>query len=192
MIRVKELSADDLQLIGAIDRSEHVEVEYRVTDGRLTPHAPRMTEIPNWDPTGSGPFSVTAQIAFCAPLLAAGAILLGAFADDEPHPLGLAVVDPSFEPPLAWLAYLHISRPHRRRGAARALFEAAAERARAAGATSIYVSAIPTGSAVGFYRSQGFVLADPPHPVLFAHEPEDIHLVCALREHDRSPAGDRD
>jgi len=44
----------------------------------------------------------------------------------------------------------------------------------------MYVSATPTGSAVGFYLSRGCELADPPHAELFALEPEDIHLVCEL------------
>lgn len=44
-----------------------------------------------------------------------------------------------------------------------------------------YVSATPTGSAVGFYLGQGCRLADPGHSALFADEPEDIHLVYALR-----------
>ena len=42
------------------------------------------------------------------------------------------------------------------------------------------MSATPTGSAVGFYLSRGCVLADPPHPQLFAEEPEDIHFVLPL------------
>jgi hypothetical protein len=44
----------------------------------------------------------------------------------------------------------------------------------------MYVSATPTGSAVGFYLSRGCHLADPPHPALLASEPDDIHLVCPL------------
>ena len=78
-------------------------------------------------------------------------------------------------------ALLHVSRSYRRRGAATALWRAAADIAREAGATSMYVSATETGSAVGFYLRQGCRLADPVHPVLFEHEPEDIHLVCELR-----------
>ena len=49
------------------------------------------------------------------------------------------------------------------------------------GAESIYVSATPTESAVGFYLRQGCRLAHPVHPDLFAAEPEDIHLVRSLR-----------
>ncbi len=52
--------------------------------------------------------------------------------------------------------------------------------AKAAGATSMYVSATPSGSAVGFYLSHQCRLADPVHPRLFAEEPEDIHLVVPV------------
>lgn len=137
-----------------------------------------MVEIPTWDPIGSGPYGVAAQVDFSASLIADGAVLLGAF--DGALPVGLAVVDPSFEPRLAWLAFLYVSRPHRRRGAARALWGEAVDLGVAAGAESVYVSAVPTGSAVGFYLQHGCRLADPVHPALFAKEPEDIHLVRAL------------
>jgi len=135
-------------------------------------------EVPPWDPVGTGPFSVAAHIAFCEPLVARGADLLGAFHGDEF--MGLAVVDGRFEPDRAWLAFLHVSRPHRRRGAASALWSAAVDIALGAGARSMYVSATPTGSAVGFYLSRGCTLADPVHPDLYAMEPDDIHLVCEL------------
>ncbi|MDP9337046.1 MAG: GNAT family N-acetyltransferase [Actinomycetota bacterium] len=177
-MRVRRLLTDDVSLIATIDRSEHVDVQYRVIDGRLTEEPVAMTEIPTWDPTGSGPHSVAAQVDFCASLIADGAVLLGTF--DEERPAGLAVVDPLFGTRLAWLAFLHVSRPERRRGAARALWGAAVDLALVAGAESIYVSAAPTGSAVGFYLRQGCRLADPVNPALFAKEPDDIHLVRSL------------
>jgi len=177
-MRVRRLLAGDVSLIATIDRSEHVDVQYGVIDGRLTEQPAAMTEIPTWDPTGSGPYSVAAKVNFCASLIADGAVLFGAF--DQEQPVGVAVVDPTFESRLAWMAFLHVSRPHRRQGAARALWGAAVDLALAAGAESIYVSAVPTGSAVGFYLRQGCRLADPVHPALFAKEPEDIHLVRSL------------
>jgi predicted N-acetyltransferase YhbS len=106
-------------------------------------------------------------------------MLLGAL--DSERTVGLAIVDPGFEPSLAWLAFLHVSRPYRRRGVAQALWTAGVELSIAAGAQSIYVSATPTGSAVGFYLRQGCRLAQPVHPDLFAAEPEDIHLTCVIR-----------
>jgi len=77
--------------------------------------------------------------------------------------------------------FLYVSRPHRGRGVASALWDAATDAAMRAGATSLYVSAVPTGSAVGFYLSRGCRLADPVHPALYAKEPDDIHLICSLR-----------
>jgi ribosomal protein S18 acetylase RimI-like enzyme len=175
---VLRLGIDDVGLIAKIDRSEHVDVEYAVVGGCLIERAVSMADIPPWDSVGVGPDSVAAKVAFCAPLVAGGATLLGAFERD--HVLGLAVVDGSFEPGLAWLAFLHVSRPDRRRGTASALWAAGVEEAAAAGAKSMYVSATPTGSAVGFYLSRGCKLADPVHPALYASEPDDIHLVCSL------------
>ena len=45
---------------------------------------------------------------------------------------------------------------------------------------TMYVSAVPTNTAVGFYRSRGCELAAEVHPALYAKEPEDVHLVCAI------------
>ena len=175
---VQRLGFDDVGLIAGIDRSEHVDVEYAVVDGHLIERPVSMADIPPWDQVGAGPHSVASKVAFCAPLVAGGAALFGAFEGDRL--LGLAVVDGSFEPRLAWLAFLHVSRRGRRRGAASALWGAAVQEATKAGAESMYVSATPTGSAVGFYLSRGCKLADPVHPTLYAREPDDIHLVCSL------------
>ena len=177
-MRVRTLGADDVSLIASIDRSEHVDVEYAVVGGRLVERPVTVAEVPRWDTNGSGPHSVGAQIAFCTSVLADGAVLLGAF--DAASAVGLAVVHPSFEPRLAWLAFLHVSRTHRRRGAAQALWNAAVDLAVAAEADSMYVSATPTGSAVGFYLRQGCQLANPPHPTLLAREPDDIHFLRPL------------
>lgn len=151
-MRVRRLDEDDLSLLGRIDRSEHVEVQLAVRHGRLVERPVVVADIPPWSPDG-GEHSVA----------------------------GLAVVHPTFEPPLAWLALLHVSRPHRRTGAGIALWAEAARLAGEAGATSLYVSATSTGSAVGFYLAQGCRLADPVHPELFALEPVDVHLVRRLR-----------
>lgn len=166
-------------LVASIDRSEHVDVQYRLEHGRLVEAPVVMADIPTWDPDGSGEHSAASQIAFCASVVADGAALLGAF-DDNGGLMGLATVHPTFGPGLAWLATLHVSRARRRRGAASELWDAAVTLAREAGARTLYVSATPTGSAVGFYLGRGCLLADPVHPELFAHEPDDIHLVYPL------------
>jgi len=179
LVIVRPLGSSDVGLVAAIDRSEHVELQYRVQDARLVEAPVLMADIPTWDPHGTGEHSVAGHIAFCASVIADGGRLLGAFADSG-ELMGLATVHPTFDPGLAWLATLHVSRPHRRRGAASALWDAGAALARAAGSRSLYVSATPTGSAVAFYLRRGCRLADPPHPELFEREPEDIHFICAL------------
>lgn len=178
-MNVRGLEPSDVALVASIDRSEHVEVQYRIEDGHLVEAPVVMADIPTWDPDGSGAHSVASHMAFYASVVANGASLFGAF-DDDGDLMGLATVHPTFEPGLAWLATLHVTRTHRRRGAGSALWDASVALALEAGARSLYVSATPTGSAVGFYLSRGCRLADPVHPELFAHEPEDIHLVCPL------------
>lgn len=177
---IRRHGLDDLPLIGRIDRSEHVDIEFTASEGRIVERPVTMAEVPPWDPIGTGPYSVAAQIAFCEPVVRRGACFLGAWDGDEL--LGVAVADPRFEESAGWLAFLHVSRPHRRRGAASALWRVAVEAVAASGARRMYVSAVPTGSAVGFYLSRGCRLADPPHPTLLAMEPDDVHLVLDLGE----------
>ena len=59
---------------------------------------------------GRGESSVAGMIEFCRPIVERGAAFLGAFDGEEV--LGLAVVDGSFEPKLAWCAFLYVSRRH--------------------------------------------------------------------------------
>jgi GNAT superfamily N-acetyltransferase len=175
---VRTLSLSDVGLVASIDRSEFVEREYAVVDGELVERPVTMADVPTWDASGSGPHSVAAEVAFCRERLLKGGVLLGAFEGDDV--LGLAIVEPRFDPPLARLAFLYVSRPHRRRGVATELWDAVVTEATAGSATELYVSAVPTESAVGFYRHRGCTLAPRPHPVLYAEEPDDVHLVCIL------------
>lgn len=176
-IEIRELGADCIELIREIDRSERIDMQYTVKDGRLRSERVEF-EVPQWDPEGHGDHSSARRITEFRPIVENGATLLGAFIDDLFA--GIAIVDPLFEEGTAWFAFLHVSRAYRRRGVASALWAAGAKIAAAADATSIYVSATPSGSAVGFYISRGCRLAAGPHPALFAKEPEDIHLVCPV------------
>lgn len=174
---IRRLRPEEIGLIGEIDRSEHMDTEYSVEAGILVGR-PVDLDIPPWSREGSGDFTVAGMVEFCRPIVERGAAFLGAF--DGEDVLGLAVVDGSFEPGLAWCAFLYVSRRHQRRGVATALWEEAERVALEAGAATMYVSAVPSGSAVGFYLSRGCRLANEPHPDLFAREPEDIHLVCPV------------
>ena len=175
---VRRLGAGDLDIVAAIDRSEPVTVEYEVREGQIVERPVSTAHIPSWDPVGTGPHSLAAMLEFCRRVVADGAAFLGAFVNDEPA--GVALIDPDYEPALSWLAFLYVSRPHRRRGVASALWEEAVTLTPDA-VDGLYVSATPTGSAVGFYLSRGCRLADPVHPTLYATEPDDVHFVCPLQ-----------
>jgi predicted N-acetyltransferase YhbS len=175
---VRSITVDEIDaVVGAIDRSESVDREVEVVDGALRDRPVHMAEIPDWT-DDDGEHSRAGMVRFAREVVDAGGIPFVACHDETV--LGVLIVNPTFEPPLSWFALLHVSRAHRRRGVASMLWRTAVEESRAAGAERMYVSATPTGSAVGFYLRQGCVLADPPHPALFEHEPDDVHLILDL------------
>ncbi len=178
-VDVRVLTAGDIGLLREIDRREQLEVEYTVKSGRLVSSTTARCVLP-WDPSGSGDHSVSRLIAFCSPHLDQGAQLFGAF--DEDAIVGMALVEPSLRPGLGWLALLHVSNGRRRGGVGQALWTEALSVTRKSGASAMYVSATPTGSAVQFYLKQGCQLAGPDEvvPELFKLEPDDVHLVCVL------------
>lgn len=175
---VETLKAEQLALIAQIDRSEHIETIYAVDSGKLTTREVDI-DVPPWVAEGAGPHSVQSLIDDLTPILERGARLLGVF--DAGVLVGVAVIEERFEADMAWLAFLHVSSGYRRRGIGGALWAEAVSRARAAGATSMYVSATPSASAVGFYLDHGCELAPNPHPQLYADEPDDIHLIADIR-----------
>lgn len=176
-IEIRELGAEGVEHIREIDRSEHIDTQYTVEGGRLVSESVEFEVLP-WDADGHGDHSSAGLIAEFRPVVEGGATLLGAFIADQFA--GIAIVDPSFEDDTAWFAFLHVSRGYRRAGVASALWARGEEIAANAGATSIYVSATPSGSAVAFYTTRGCRLAEAPHPALFAKEPEDIHFICPV------------
>ena len=78
------------------------------------------------------------------------------------------------------LSFLHVSAETRGKGVGKELFERARAEAKARGATEMYVSATPTESTVRFYLARGCEVLKEPDARLFALEPEDIHLACAV------------
>jgi len=177
-IIVKHLEPSELYVLNEIDRSEHITLHYLQKDGALMVETVNW-QVPNWQ-RADGEHSVEHLICEVKPMLEAGAVLLGAF---DCHRLaGIGVLRFRLTGTMAQLALLHVSRAYRRRGIARKLTEEMIRLARANGATEMYVSATPSGSAVGFYSSQGFKPAPTEriHPELFELEPEDIHMIKTL------------
>ena len=173
---IKILHNDDLKRIGDIDRSEHITLSYVYKDGELVTETVDW-QVPRWLEDDSD-HSVAARIMEWKPLLDAGSVLLGAL--DGELLAGFAIFRPTLTEAMAQLAVLHVSKGYRRRGIAVQLTAEMCKMAKEAGATSLYVSATPSESAVGFYQSQGFQLAEQVHPDLYALEPEDIHMIKPL------------
>ena len=95
--------------------------------------------------------------------------------------VGIAVLRARLEKHTDQLAGLYVDGAWRRQGLASALVERVVEAALTTGAENLYVSAVPSESAVGFYLSRGFQPVAIPHPELFELEPEDIHMSLTLR-----------
>jgi GNAT superfamily N-acetyltransferase len=177
-LTVRQLDPAAVERIGEIDRSEYITTGYVYRDGRLEAEAVEW-DVPAWS-TGddSHTWSVAHHVRQFAAALDPDGILLGAF--DEQTFAGFAILRPRLTAAMAQLAALFVSRPYRRMGIGRLLCAEVERLACAAGATSLYVSAVPSESAVGFYLAWGFRPTDEPHPELLALEPEDIHMVKAL------------
>jgi GNAT superfamily N-acetyltransferase len=177
MIKIREMDGSELGRIAEIDRSERITTGYVHQDGKL--RAERVDwRVPRWPMEGDA-FSVRAHIERIRPVLEDGGVLLGAF-DGQDHLLGFAVLRYGLAERMAQLDALFVSRAYRRQGIATRLTSRVARLAKASGATELYVSATPSESAVGFYMSQGFHLAEEVNEELYALEPEDIHMTRRL------------
>ncbi len=175
MITYQELTADWLPNIWRIDRSEVIEKVYHLRHGELVLER-EFYDMSGWPP--GLPESAAPVLAEC---LEEGGLLLGAV--DGGKLIGAAVLESRFmgQPPdQLQLVFLHVSREFRSRGVGRKLFLLAAGRARELGARRLYISATPSENTVNFYLALGCVLVREPDPVLFAEEPEDIHLEYQL------------
>lgn len=176
MLTIRVLGADEVDKMHDIDRAEVIRVGYRVEGDRLV-----QMEV-NWDDDGwregDGEHSFGAMISGTRWYLDLAGTAFGAF--DGERLVGLAVYRPRLRRAMGQLTGLHVSDGYRRQGIASRLFAEVLNLARRDGATELYVSATPSGSAVGFYLHHGFVPTNEPDPTLLEEEPEDIHMTLDL------------
>lgn len=176
-LEYRTMSPDELPKLAEIDRSEKVRINYTFQDGKLTSSKVDW-QVPSFFLEGEGEHSLSEQIAFCKRHVQTGGSLLGAF--DGEILVALAVLTPEVKLSTAQLAYLHVSQAYRHQGIASCLLQEMVKVARRGGANKMYVSATPSGSAVGFYLHHGFTPTTEPIPELLALEPEDIHMIKEL------------
>lgn len=166
------MSSDEVKLIKDIDASESSSVVYYYRNGAIVKedeewHRPRWNEA-----TAQG------HIHSAISILEKGGAVFGSF--DGNLLVGFATLLYRLEDDMAQLADLQVSKDYRRRGIATQLVTEVLALAKEKDARSIYVSATPSESAVGFYKSMGFDLAEKVNKELFELEPEDIHMTRLL------------
>lgn len=177
-IVVERLREDGLLRFHEIDRSEEVRAHYRQVGKQLFIE-PVEESVPTFFAEGDY-HSIPELVNTWQPVVDAGGVLLGAF--DQGRLAGIALLGTEVEQGVLQLALLFVSRPFRRRGIASALLDEVEQLARDRNARAVYVSSVPSESAVGFYLSRGFSPTDPlPEP--FAKEPDDIHMLLPLSHH---------
>jgi GNAT superfamily N-acetyltransferase len=172
----RTLERAEIEQIWTIDRREFIARIYRLEDGVLRLEPLNINVPKEWRAD---------TVRDTTPLLYEsfdrGGHFYGAF--DAEQLVGEAVLDTIWRGPredLLQLEMLHVSRDYRNTGLGTLLFEHARTEARDRGARGLYISASPTENTIRFYQRRGSVLLATPDPELFAREPEDIHLECAV------------
>jgi GNAT superfamily N-acetyltransferase len=175
VITGRELQRDEVGAVGSIDRSELIENIYTLADGVLVMH-PERYDMRGW-PAGE---AEAAQVSLLE-CYEHGGWLYGLL--DEDRLVGVADLDNRFIGPhhnLLQLKFLHVACSYRDGGLGRRLFEMARRLARQKGAAGLYISATPSEHTINFYLGLGCRPVSVPDPELWALEPEDIHLECAV------------
>lgn len=171
------MEPEEIEKLREIDRSEIIRTGYKYKDGKLQKMEVNW-DSPNWTQDGDNEYSMAGQINFCRGHLEKGGRMLGAF--DEEKLAGIGIITPNIQEIVVQLAYLHISKNYRQMGIGKRMFKQLEQMALQLGGREMYVTAVPSGSAVNFYLSQGFKPTDTPIPELFELEPDDIHMVKSL------------
>jgi GNAT superfamily N-acetyltransferase len=171
-VDIRPLRREELSRIAEIDVSESGDLVYRQVKSRVVIESVAWRRLP-WRAE-----ECQQRAAVWAVQMDRGDTVLGAF--DADRLVGEASLRYRLSQDTAQLVSLHVSHSHRRRGVATALVNEIFRLAKVRGAHWIYVSATPSASAVGFYRSKGFKPVEQVDEALYALEPEDIHMIKAL------------
>lgn len=152
----RELSLEDLWMIGQVDRSETVTAEYSAVpsaDGLgLT-----LTRVDHDTPIKIGPWSregIDRRIAEWTPRITPDGLVLGAFQGERL--VGFTCVGPKLSDGSAELVALFIDAAWRRSGVGSVLMARSESWALQNGISALFADSNSTASAVGFYLKHGF------------------------------------
>ena len=172
-LRYVTLAAHELARVGEIDRIERIDAIY-VQHGSQLGLVVGDRSSPPWDAEGDGEHSVATLREMLEEWMHRGATMRGSFAGKRL--VGIGGVLPHLRPGVAQLVVLYVTNGFRGRGIGRRLSAELDEIARAAGDTSMAISAAPSLNTVRFYLGQGYAPMEEPLPELLELEPEDIHM----------------
>ncbi len=175
MITGRQLLLEEVEEVWTIDRREVIEHVYHFEDGRLVLQ-PEHYDMQGWPPGEAEEY--TPLLVAC---LASGGWCHGLF--DGAKLIAVVILDNKLIGRIGdqlQLVFLHVSKAHRKLGLGKRLFALAQAEAREKGAKRLYISATPSQNTVDFYLRLDCVVTKEVDPELFAREPEDIHLECAL------------
>ncbi len=171
----RELTRAEVSHYWDIDRREVIDNIYYLIDGELV-LKPEHYDVQGWPP--GEPELYTSLLLDC---FDRGGWLYGLFDGDKL--VAAVVLESKFIGPhsdLLQLKAMHVSSRCRGQGLGRYLFGLAKKKARSLGARGLYISATPSEHTINFYLQLGCKVTPTPDPDLFALEPEDIHLECAI------------
>jgi len=173
MIEIKYMKPDEVERLRELDVSEDGDIVYKWINDEVVA-VPEGWARRRWSDE-----ECSRRIRVMRDELTSGEIaVIGAFDGDSL--VGLATFRAYLSPGMSELAGLWVSRSHRRQGVATRLAQEVEGLAREAGSAALYVSATPSRSAVGFYRSRGFRPTLDVNRELYEREPDDIHMVLDL------------
>ena len=166
-IQIRSIELEELDRVYEIDRSESVERMYRQHDGVLESYEDKLimdSDKAFWDQ----------RLPDWKEAVSSGANAFGAY--DNDRMIGFAIVDHEVRESMDQILALYVSAEYRLSGIAKSLYLEMLLASKKTGAENLYVSATPTGSAVGFYLSQGFKPSEHPLESAVAAAPDEIQM----------------
>ncbi|MBB6235868.1 GNAT superfamily N-acetyltransferase [Pedobacter sp. AK013] len=171
MLSIRNLEKHEVERTREIDRSEEIFGIYQFRNNQLNlvPHRESVL--------GFEQNELKAIISRQIKLIENGGQVFSAF--DAEKMIAIASVENKKRGLLlnyCKMDILYVSKLYQGKGVASQLLDACKQAAKNFGAEKLYISATPTKNTVDFYLKRGARLVLELDQVLFAEEPEDIHL----------------
>jgi GNAT superfamily N-acetyltransferase len=174
-IAYREMTAGDAGKLSEIDRSEEVDMQFKMEEHELKEIATQFV-CPAWDQQELN--DLQERFLF---ELHNGGLCVGAFDGEKLAGFGvLAHQWRGEDSDRLQVDLMYVSRDYRRKGIGSRIVALLSDEARRRGAAYLYISSTETRSAVSFYRHHGSYIAGVVDEELYRKEPNDIHMLIRL------------